>query len=241
MRALRHLSGPGPGYVFGTTPDRPGGRAWSSDITAALPARQRTWTWQAVQPLPESQLADALQALDQPSLRQLRNAALVTLSFAACLTGLEASRLTCGQVADGQAGLRVHLPHRRQDVAVPLARGRHCPVLSWRAWRAALETTGAGTADSPAFPAIHGEGVPGQALELLGLFRCVSELAANAGLSGEFGFTSLRLGFIRTALRAEVPETLILAQSGLVTMRGLELHARRERLVSHSIAGLVGL
>ena len=69
----------------------------------------------------------------------------------------------------------------------------------------------------------------------------VHGLARDARLTGEFCFMSLRSGFVRTAVRAGVPDPLILSQAGFRTMQGLLRHSRREHLVRDSIAGRVGL
>jgi integrase len=242
VRDLRRLAGPVPGPVYAMRPGRAASAARARSVLRGAPGRGKQWTWEVATPSPEASLEQCLAVLQRPRLTQLRDAALVTLAFSGCLSSVEATRLCCGDVQVSERGLELHIAGRQRPTGVPYSRGRHCPVGYWTAWLAALDEHGRASPKAPAFPGVRGEVVTGSSgLEAVELIRIVKRRAVAAGLQGEFSFTSLRIGFIRTAARAGVPAPLILQQAGLRTMRGLLLHVRRERLLSDSVAGRVGL
>lgn len=242
MRELRRLAGPVPGPVFARQPGHAATPAHIRSVLRDAPGRGTHWSWQAVTSSPEELLQSCLTELRQPRLMQLRDASLVALAFSACLSSIEATRLACGDVSVSDRGLRLQISGRRHPVGIPHSRGRHCPVGYWLAWQAALSQHSRAGPGDPAFPAVRGEVVMGTVgIDALTLIRIVQDRSRAAGLQGEFSFTSLRIGFIRTAARLDVPASLILQQAGLRTMRGLLVHVRRERLITDSVASRVGL
>jgi hypothetical protein len=244
MKELRAKVGPAARAVFGdSSADEVASLVRLRRVLSALPARgSARWSWNLASPVDELELAPIIRALHVPSARQRRDAALVALAFTACLTAVEANQLRCGHVVVTRQGLLLNIPGRATATGVPPARGRHCPVALWQSWHAELlrQHRGAGTA--PAFPAMRGSLVSGvEGLDNLTMIRIVERLALQARLDGHYSFTSLRIGFVRTAVRAGVSEPAILEQAGLRTLAGLMVHVRRERLVTHSVSGLVAL
>jgi len=148
--------------------------------------------------------------------------------------------LRVGHVRVAPEGLLLAVPGRRDITAVPRS-DRYCPVEAWTAWADRLHRTEQAGPASPALPRVMKTVVGDEAVDASNLSRIVANRAAAAGLRGEFAFTSLRVGFLRTAARAGVPEHLVLRQAGLRWLHSVELHVRRERLVSHSVAGRLGL
>jgi site-specific recombinase XerD len=180
--------------------------------------------------------------LTRPTPRQHRDRALLTLGFAACLTAKEAMALRVGDVKVESKGLLLRLQARRSPTAIPHSRNAsYCPTLAWEVWRQCLEASRQAQPDDPAFPGIHYNVIRDQNLAAPNLFRIVSGHCADAGFTGDYSFTSLRIGFIRTAGRASVPDQLILRQAGLNSMHSVALHVARERLITHSVAGRLGL
>lgn len=190
-------------------------------------------------PRPEHKLETAIQILSAPTAIQQRNLALLSLGFAACLTAGEARNLRQAQVKAVPQGLLIDLPGRRHPAAaVPFAAGRHCPVKYWQQWSARQPSDPAALA----FPAIHKSSqVADRRLGITSLTHIVTETAAMAGLDQEYGWTSLRVGLLRSAIRVDAHPALLLQQAHIGTVSGLERHVRRERRITHSVAGRVGL
>lgn len=242
LRELRRAAAPGTGRVFRGEARGAAEEAPTGPVLATAPGRGGSWTQSLLTAAPEPTLEPWLDILGQPRLSQLRDAALVSLAFTACLSSTEATRLTCGDIHTSAHGLRLNVPGRRGPTGVPYSRGRHCPVGYWLSWFAALERRGSADAAAPAFPAVHGHTIARKnGLDDLNMTHIVRKLCQEARLEGDFSFTSLRVGFVRTAIRAAVPEPLILQQAGLRTMTGLQTHVRREQLIADSVAGRLGL
>jgi hypothetical protein len=240
MRAWSRHVGPANGYVFATRRRRPPGMKRAAELLAPL-VRSVDTAGHRSPSTPEDVLLPYLAELGAPRPRELRDRAVITLAFAACLTTEEARNLRLGHVRTAPQGLLVHPPGRAQPAGVP--RGRvpsRCPVRHWAAWRNALEQRGA-TDEDLTFPQIQEQCISQKSLDGIGPAWLVTSRCEQAGLHGDFGFTSLRIGFIRTAARAGIPEQLILQQAGLRRLDSVALHVRREQLMSHNAAGMVGL
>jgi integrase len=240
MRAWSRHVGPANGYVFATRKGRPPGMKRAAELLAPLgyrahPAGHRSsFTAQDV-------LLEYLAELGADRPRELRDRAVLTLAFAACLTAEEARNLRLKDVRTAPQGLLVHPPGRAQPAGVPRARVQaRCPVTHWAAWRQALEQRGAKD-DDTAFPQIQEQSISQKRLDGIGPAWLVTSRCEQAGLHGDFGFTSLRIGFMRTAARAGIPEQLILQQAGLRRLNSVALHVRREQLLTRNAAGMVGL
>jgi hypothetical protein len=63
----------------------------------------------------------------------------------------------------------------------------------------------------------------------------------EADLTGHYAFSSLRNGFIRSALREGVPKHVIAQHVGFRSLAGVESREGSERLLHGNIAELIGL
>lgn len=144
---------------------------------------------------------------------------------------IEATGLRCGDVQAVDGGLQLSVPGRRRPTGVPAARGRHCPLTYWTTGRRASPIRPAQRPACPRFPAIAGRVVTGDVgLNALTLIRIVDDAAKGARLAEDYTWTSLRIGFVRTAVRGKPPEPLIIERAGLHTLKGLTLaHRTRAR------------
>ena len=235
----RHV-GPANGYVFATRGHRTPGMKRAAELLAPLPSRGPQWRGPPA-PAGDDILRPYLELLDQPRPRELRDRAIITLAFAACLTSDEARRLRVSHISQVPQGLLVHVPGRSGPVGVPRAAvARRCAVSAWQAWLAKLQDSGLDS-DLPAFPRVQEQAITSSQLDGYAPTWLLLRRCEQAGLRGNYGFTSLRIGFIRTAARTGVPEQVILRQAGLSRMDSVLLHVRREQLVSHTVAGQLGL
>ena len=236
----RHV-GPANGYVFTTRAQRAPGMKRAAELLAPLPSRGPL-SRRNITPADDGVLLPYLQTLAEPRPRELRDQALILLAFTACFTSEEARELRVGHVSHVAGGLLLRLPGRTSPVGVPRASQTHrCPVAAWTGWLEALAAQGRDQPDHVAFPRIQEQSISDVSLEGYGPTWLVKQRCEQAGLDGDYGFTSLRIGFIRTAARAGVPEQVVLRQAGLHKLDSVLLHVRRERLVRDSAAGHVGL
>ena len=242
LAALRRARGPGEGPVFATRAgDRPN-LVTISRIVRTLPGRGKPWS-HGVVPIDVTTLGAQLEQLRQPRPWQLRDRALLLLAFFGCLTGVEASALRVPHIDVREEGLLLSVPGRRRRVALPIRPDAvSCPLRAWRAWQ---ETTAAHAPvpapERPAFPDMRlGQDWTRPAAPPT-LSRIVKEHAAASSLRGPYSFSSLRIGFIRTAARAGVPIHLVYEQAGVRSLASVELHYGRERLLQHNLIDHLGL
>jgi hypothetical protein len=245
MQALSLHVGPTNGYVFESRGGQPLGKVTTQRLLAALPNRRSVWSGEST--ARGSAGADILlplvARLRRPRPKQVRDAALISVAFAACLNPEEARSLDVRHVTHKSGWLVLDIAGRTDRVAVPAGRAANrCPVTAWEAWLYELKSAGADFDRQVAFPQIRqGRIRPGERLNGDYLTWHVRKRCEQAGLEGDFAFTSLRTGFIRSAARAEVPEHLILRQAGLTRLDSVQVHVRRERLLSHNVASMLGL
>lgn len=241
MRGWSRHVGPANGYVFSTRAQRPVGMVRAAQLVDPLPSREPLWR-HGITPAGDDVLLPYLQQLTATRPRELRDKAAILLAFTACLTSEETRQLRVGHVSAVPEGLLLRVPGRSLPVGVPRARRAYrCPVTAWMEWLAALSERGADQVDQVAFPQVQEQAISNRPLDGYGPTWLVKRRCEQAALYGDYGFTSLRIGFIRTAARAGVPEQVILRQAGLNRLDSVLLHVRRERLVTHSVAGRVGL
>ncbi len=185
-------------------------------------------------------LADRLLA---PHPRSVRDRALLLIAFTAALGTDEARRLRQADVVTAERGLRIRVAGRAETwTGVPAGRpGAPCPVEAWQRWEEVLTERGISGGDRPAFTQIAGLVVRSEPLQEAGLNLIMHQDCAEAGLRGDWSFTSLRSGFIRTAIRAGAPEHVVGRQAGLTALKSVGRHANREQLVRVNAAGMVGL
>lgn len=230
----------GDNHVFGTDGRRPAIAVIAAAV-ATLPGRGGKWHHRDAR-CPRTELARLVSEALRDGPREHRDRSLLSLSFAACLTTGEARTLLLRMVRRVPGGLLLDLPSRPEPVAVPrAAASKRCPVRLWDAWVTQLSHF-VSEPDMPAFPLLHYGNVVAAGCSRLALNDVVRTRCDAAGLDGrKYEFTSLRVGFIRSAARAGVPEDLIAAQAGLRYLDSVGAHRARELRISQSPAARVGL
>lgn len=226
LRRLRESTGIEGGYVFGGT-----GGLWDGKrVRRALRHIEEH----------HGDLAASLRAVSV-SPKQLRNRALLILGYGAALRTLDAAHLQVQDLDLTSEGLLLRVPGRRLETGVPADPDMPCdPGSAWNAWLAAtgrLEDR----PRRPAFPQINGGYITGRTLSSYGLNHVVQQATRRAQLQGRYGFSSLRIGFIRTALRNDAQSHDIALDVGLRSLQSVTRHERRENLIRHSVAGQLGL
>ena len=172
----------------------------------------------------------------------MRDRALLLLGFAAALRTHEVSELTQGDIEIQPRGLLLHIPGRHRPTAVPRDPvPAYCPVLAWDEWRSTMHDQGHSGPGLPAFPQLPGDRISVEPLHRHALNVLVRQRTAQAGLFGDYVFTSLRAGVIRTALRQGVPPHRIGAHADFQSLGGVQRHESREQLLRTSVAGMLGL
>ncbi len=114
------------------------------------------------------------------------------------------------------------------------------PVMAWTRWLARAAAGGL-TSDGPAFPHVRYGVISSEPLATTGLSYAVEQAAARANLRDWYTFTSLRVGWIRTALRADTAGHRVAAHVDFRHLESVLLHEHRENLIRHSVAGQLGL
>ena len=176
------------------------------------------------------------------SPQQMRDRALLLLGYGAALRTHEAIDLSQDDVHQDPRGLLLTIDGRKETTGVPDDPGQPTdPGNAWREWVQVLNDQGMNEPDRPAFPTIYRTRIWNRRTEPEGLNRIVQRACQRADLPGHFVFTSLRSGLIRTALRANQQANDIAAHTDLRSLRGVARHERREHLLSHSVAGQLGL
>jgi hypothetical protein len=238
LRQARLVTG-ATGLIFGNT-GGPGDfeslRQWLSPLP--IP-RHGSWVRER---LDDRSLLGAIENALALGPAQVRNRALLLMGFGAALRVQEAVHLDQGDVNVHRDGLVLSLLGRRNEVA--LLRDRRpefCPVQAWEAWRDFLARAGMIDADRAAFVRLRGRALVDHRLSREGLSRAVRIPCVEAGLRGNYGFLSLRTGFIRTSVRDDYPVYRIAAQAGLNTLNSVVRHGRREQILRENVAAQLGL
>jgi len=226
LRRLREATGIGGGHIFGGSAER----------KDALRIRRTT----RLLDLDRDVCAVLKTACVTP--RQLRDRAALLIGYGAALQTFEASRLLQGHIAVTPEGVLIAVPGRSQPTAIPADPGMpHDPVVAWTDWLAAADSQSRADPGQAAFLRISGEKIWRDPLKPRGFNLMVHHAATLAGLEGEFSYTSLRIGLIRTALRAGERAHDVAAHAHLQRLNSVGLHERRENLIRHSVAGQLGL
>lgn len=178
-----------------------------------------------------------------PQPRAVRDRALLLLAWTAALGTDEAVGIRQADVRVVERGLLLRVAGRREPTTALPRRGGNgpCPVEAWEQWHRTLTRRDLDDPDAPAFLQVMGTSIWRSGMQREGLNALLNQRVEAAGLRGQYGFTSLRIGFIRTAARAGAPEHVIARQAGLVATRSVAEHARRETVLSKNVAALVGL
>jgi integrase len=242
LKDLRRNTGPVPGPVFAVQDRQIPTLGVLKPVLDLLPARDGVWSWSTTRHEADADLEGRAAGLRQLRPRQLRDAALLSLAFHACLESTEARALQRRHIRRVEAGLLLDIPGRSRTTAVPSTRHRHDPCEAWKSWDTHLQQLGRDSS-AWAFPAIVNGVVmnTGRCMTEGQLSRTTRLWTSAAFLQGHYSFASLRIGFMRTAAREGVPEYMILNQAGLAVLKSVELHVHREHLIRHSVVNLLGL
>lgn len=240
LRALRSEDGPGDGPIVAQRGDK-AGKGRYTQLLRSIGATDRHPHALGVPWVDPQRLSAAVDPLWGPPTASVRDEALILLSYLAALTNREASDLAVGDVQSTQRGLLLHLRHRSVPV-VGLPRSADsaiCPAQSWERWIAIYGPDD----DDPAFPRLRPMGyrITRDRLSETALSEILQTYCGRAGLHGQYAFTSLRTGFIRTAIRDNVPHHVIALHTGLKQFRTIDHQADRESILSNNVAARVGL
>ncbi len=184
-------------------------------------------------------LVDGLLA---PGPQASRDIALLTVSHGAALRGREAIALTQGDIRFHGPTLKITVPDRREPIYLPSQPGAPaCPVTAWTTWRKHLTHQNRVGAGQRAFLRVSGSKIWDRPMVPAGLNYVISQRIEQAQLSGDYAYTSLRVGAMRGWIRDGRRELFVARDAGLLSLSAVERHERRETLLSHSVAGMVGL
>lgn len=196
-------------------------------------------------PIDVNRLARTLDAEGHASTlpAQVRDPALLLVGYAAGLRTKETLKLRQGDVRTHDRGLAIAIQGRRRLTYLPSSPQQdYDPSNAWTAWLERLEAHGLRDPARLAFHATNFSVVFDKGLGEVGLNRMVHQRAEMACLTGRFSWTSLRSGMIRTALQNEVQQHVIAAHADLASLKSVQRHEHRERLLSaRNIAGQLGL
>lgn len=187
-----------------------------------------------------NRLGTVIREVMQPRRRQLRNRALMLLSFSTYLRSGEVRGLRHCDVRPQSGGLLIAVRgrHPRTLGVRPLADPRYCPVQAWRTW---AEARGPVAPSQPAFPELLGQTPQKRRIGDDALNRLLHKAVQEAELSGRYAFESIRVGAIRTALRSGAPVHVVAREAGVRDIERILRHLRSEQLLTANVAGELGL
>ena len=188
------------------------------------------------QPLTKQRLAQAVRAIDDGSLRSLRDRTLLLVGFAGAFRRSELVAIRVEDVTFSEAGVLVDVPRSKTDQAgrgrvkaIPRLPGprRLCPARSLADW-----CDRSGVVAGPVFRGLTRAGdVRGTALHDGEVSRIVKRAVTAIGLDpAGFSGHSLRAGFVTTARAEGVPDHLVMSQTGHTDPRSLTIYTRPEDL-----------
>jgi len=185
-------------------------------------------------------LREALEPMNDGSLRSLRDRALLLIGFAAALRRSEIVALNVADIEYADRGITLHIRHSKTDqeqhgemIAIPIAGDEAlCPVQALSAWLEAAQITEGPVFRSFALPRGRARSEIVQAKRLTGqdVARTLQRALDTAGISGDFSGHSLRAGFITSAAVRGVSEASIQRVSrhrSTAVLRGYVRHATR--------------
>ncbi len=160
----------------------------------------------------------------------VRDKALLLIGFAGAFRRSELVALAGADLSFVEQGLVIHIRRSKTDqtgegrkVAIPYARGRHCPVLALKHWLSTAEIS-----DGPIFRPItrHGH-VQQSALSTEAVALIVKKRAQAIGLDpSQFSGHSLRAGLATSAAQAGVSAHKIQQQTGHKSIEMLSRYIR---------------
>ena len=192
----------------------------------------------------EASGGDMAAALQKVSVcpKQIRDRAVLVMSYGAALRSREAIRLRQGDVSIRPEGLLIRVAGRDNPVGLPVDPGMPGDsVHAWEAWTNTLEEQGRRSDDAPAFARIDGSNVLPHPMSTDTLNGLVHRAVERAGLFGTYTYSSLRSGFIRTAIRRDAQAHVIASHTDLRSLRSVGTHELRENVLRTSVAGQLGL
>jgi len=178
-----------------------------------------------------------------PTLRGLRDRAILLLGFAGAFRRSELSALEVSDIEDVDGGLRVYVRHSKTDQegagqTVPVIRGdKCCPVEAVNAW-----TEAAGIEDGPLFRMMRRSGVvTPYPLSGRSIGDLVKRYAAKAGYKAEeFAGHSLRSGFLTSAAENGASLFRMMDVSRHKSVESVRGYVRRaEEFKDHAGSGLL--
>lgn len=180
---------------------------------------------------------------DLSGLIGARNKALLLVGFAGAFRRSELVAINCTDVSFVDQGMIVHIRRSKTDqagegrkVAIPYARGKHCPVLALKHW---LEA--ANISSGFVFRAVTKHGHIGEAaLSPETVAVIVKKRAQAIGLDpAKFSGHSLRSGLVTSAAQAGVSPHKIQQQTGHKSLEMLSRYIRDANIFVDNAAGLL--
>lgn len=170
-----------------------------------------------------------------------RDRALLLVGFAGAFRRSELVALQCSDIEFVEQGMVLHIRHSKTDqegagrkVAIPYARGKHCPVLSLKAW---LEL--AQIMEGSIFRSVNRHGRASKAaLSSEAVAVIVKKLVLSVGLDPKkYAGHSLRAGLVTSAAQAGVSSWKIRQQTGHKSDAMLNRYIRDANLFVDNAAG----
>jgi integrase len=188
----------------------------------------------------------AMVAATDTGLIGARDRALILLGFAGAFRRSELVGLDVEDCTFDGNGLTINLRRSKVDqeglgrkIGIPFgANPETCPVRNVHVW-----TNAAGISCGPLFRRIsrHGQMQAGR-LSGLAVARVVKKLVGRAGLDPDnYAGHSLRAGHVTVATIAEVPERIIMKQTGHKSVQMVRRYMRDASLFRENSAGKLGL
>lgn len=188
------------------------------------------------QPLTKEHLAAAVRAMDDGSLRSLRDRTLLLVGFAGAFRRSELVAIRVEDVRSSDAGVLIDVRRSKTDQTgrgqvktIPRLPGprRLCPARSLADW-----CDRSGIVAGPVFRGLTRSGdVRGTALHDGEVSRIVKRSVAAIGLDpAGYSGHSLRAGFVTSARAEGAPDHLVMRQTGHTDPRSLAIYTRPEDL-----------
>lgn len=241
VTALRALRGSGSRFVLGGEGTSTTDRQRVGGYLAPLPQPAKGG-YRRRERLDQDPLNALVEGLLAPGPQAARDLALITISHGAALRGREAIALTQGDIRFHGPTLKITVPDRREPIYLPGQPGSPaCPVSAWTTWQQHLADQNRVGDGQRAFLRVSGSKIWDHPMIPAGLNYATAQRVDQAQLTGDFVYTSLRVGAMRGWIRDGRRELLVARDAGLLSLTAVERHERRETLLSHSLAGMVGL
>ncbi len=178
-----------------------------------------------------------------PGIIGARDRALLLVGFAGAFRRSELVAINCTDIEFVEQGLVLNIRHSKTDqegagrkIAIPYARGKHCPILSLKSWlEIAAITTG------PIFRSVTKHGLISEtALSAEAVAVIVKKRAVAVGLDpANYSGHSLRAGLVTSAAQAGVSSWKIRQQTGHKSDAMLSRYIRDANIFVDNAAGAV--